>query len=101
MTALGNALLAVAAVALIVFPFCYHLTTRGHWRDSVMGWHLMSFMGALGIVMTFAILNFAFELYDWVRPLAWLLVAGVAWWRLILLFVVQHQDTRDDDRNPR
>jgi len=89
---LGNALLAIAATALIAFPFCYHLTTRGSWRKSVMGWHLMSFMGVLGLVMTFAILNFAIELPEWVRPLTWFLVGAVAWWRLILLFVVQHRD---------
>jgi len=97
---LGSVLLAVAAVALIAFPFCYHLTTRGSWRTSVMGWHLMSFMGVLGLVMTFAILNFAIDLPEWVRPLTWFLVGAVAWWRLVLLFVVQHRDDKPPKRRP-
>jgi hypothetical protein len=96
MRTLGHVLLALSAVALIAFPFCYHLTTRGHWRDTIMGWHLMSFMAVLGLVMTFALLNLVIELPGWVRPLTWLLVAGVAWWRLILLFVVQLRDDEDD-----
>ena len=89
---LGNVLLVVAAVALIAFPFCYHLTTRGAWARSMMGWHLMSFMGVLGVVMTFAVLNFVFTLPTWVRPLTWALIGAVAWWRLVLLFVVQHRE---------
>ena len=97
MRALGHVLLALSAVALIAFPFCYHLTTRGHWRDTIMGWHLMSFMAVLGLVMTFALLNLAIDLPGWVRPLTWLLVGAVAWWRLILLFVVQLRDEPHDD----
>lgn len=102
MRTLGNVLLAVAAVALIAFPFAYHLTTHGNWRKSSMGWHLMSHDAVFGLVITFAILNFVFELPSWVRPLTWFLVGVVAWWRLILLFVVQHRDDepRKPDTNP-
>jgi hypothetical protein len=96
MTTLGSALLIFAAIPLVAFPFCYHLSTRGTWRKSVMGWHLMSFMAVLGVVMVFALLNLEFTLPSWVRPFAWVLVAGVAWWRLILLFVIQHRETADD-----
>lgn len=92
----GNGLLVWAAVALVAFPFAYHLTTRGHWRDTAMGWHLMAYNAVMALVVSFAILNFAVHLPDWFRPLTWLMVGAVAWWRLILLFVVQHQETRDD-----
>lgn len=91
----GNLLLVLAAVPLVLFPFCYHFATHGAWFRSWMGRHLMSFMGALGVVMVFALLNLAFPLPTWVRVVAWLLVAGVAWWRLILLFVVQSQEDAD------
>lgn len=94
MRTLGTFLMLTAAAALILFPPCYHLTTRGGWRRSVMGWHLMSFMGVLGLVMCFAVSNVVFELPSWIRPLVWLLIGIVSWWRLILLFVVQHNEDR-------
>ena len=95
MRSVGNVFLYLAAVALILFPPCYHFSTRGAWRRSAMGVHLMSFMGVLGLVMCFAMANALFgPLPTWVRPLVWALIAVVAWWRLILLFVVQRQETR-------
>lgn len=97
MKVLGDVLLLTAAVALIAFPFAYHLTTRGAWARSVMGWHLMSFMAVLGLVSAFALTNALLgPLPAWLRPFTWLLIAGVAWWRLILLFVIQHRETRDE-----
>ena len=97
----GNALLVWAAMALIASPFYYQYKTRGHWRDSPMGWHLMSYMGVFAAVVTFAILNFALELPEWVRPLTWFMVGVVAWWRLLLLGAVQNKHRGDDHRNPR
>lgn len=93
MRALGNTLMLLAAMALILFPICYHLTTAGAWRKSPMGVHLMSFMGVLGMVMVFAVLNFVMDLPSWVRPFVWLCIAAVSWWRLVLLFVVQYRDS--------
>jgi hypothetical protein len=95
MRPLGNVLLLVAAVALIAFPICYHVTTRGAWRGTRVGVHLMAFMGVLGMVMLFAIANFVFDLPDWVRPFAWLCIAVVSWWRVVLLFVIQHSESDD------
>jgi hypothetical protein len=56
-----------------------------------VGVHLMAFMGVLGMVMVFAVANFVFDLPDWVRPFVWLCIAVVAWWRVVLLFVIQHE----------
>lgn len=95
MRGLGNVLLVLTSIPLIAFPLCYHFATHGAWFRSWMGRHLMSFMGALCVVMVFALLNLFMELWSWVRPLTWLLVGAVAWWRLILLFVVQHRDIDD------
>lgn len=97
MKALSDFLLVVSAVALIAFPFAYHLITRGHWRDSVMGRHLMAFMAVLAFVMATALFAIAYDLPEWVRTVRWLLVAVVSWWRLILLFVVQMRDERSSD----
>lgn len=104
---LGTALLFVAAGALIAFPFLYHWQTRGAWRDDSVGVHLMFFMGALGLVMVFAVANAvglilhpapavcanaASVLPGWVRPLVWFLIASVSWWRVAVLFQVQRED---------
>ncbi len=86
MRALGTALMFIAAAALITFPPLYHFRTRGRWRRSPMGVHLMSFMGALGMVMVFAIANVvAGPLPEWVRPFVWLSIAAVSWWRIGVL----------------
>ena len=85
---MGTALMLFAAVALILFPPCYHLRTRGRWLRTPGGPHLMSFMGVLGVVMCFAVANVVFELPSWVRPLVWFLIGCVSWWRLGLLFTV-------------
>lgn len=100
MKTLGNALMLWAGLALILFPICYHFATSGRWRRSAMGVHLMSFMGVLGLVMTLAVGNLITgngsvqnsDLPPWVRPLVWLLVGGVSWWRLVLLFVVLNEE---------
>lgn len=79
-----------AAVPLIAFPITYQITTRGAWRKSVMGRHLMAFMGALGAVMVLTVWGmFAGDLPRWIGPVAWLVIASVSWWRLLLLLSMQ------------
>lgn len=100
MTTLGNALMLWAGTALILFAPCYHFATGGRWKNSAMGVHLMSFMGVLGLVMLLAVGNLMAGhgvaqnpgLPPWVRPLVWLLIGGVSWWRLVLLFVVLNEE---------
>lgn len=100
MKTLGNVLMLWAGSALILFPVCYHFATSGRWRNSAMGVHLMSFMGAFGLVMALAVGNLIAGhgttqntgLPLWVRPLVWLLIGGVSWWRLVLLFVVLNEE---------
>lgn len=81
----GNFLLGFAAVALIAAPFVYHWRTRGWWRDTTTGWHIMAFMGVLSEVTCFAVANLFFDLPSWVRPFVWASIGVVAWWRLILV----------------
>jgi hypothetical protein len=101
MRPLGNVLLLVAAVALIAFPICYHILTGGSWRHvgawrtTTMGVHLMVFMGVFAEVMVFAVANFIWDLPSWVRPLIWFQIGAVAWWRVVLLFVIQHSESDD------
>lgn len=109
---LGTILMYVAAAALIPFPFLYQwqtggtLTRPGSWHKDGVGVHLMCFMGALALVMCFAVANSITQtlhppvgcavpgssLPDWVRPFTWALIAAVSWWRVAVLFDVQRED---------
>ena len=83
----------VAAVAFVISPVAYHVRSRGKWRNTSAGWHFMSYMGVMGLVMFFAIGAVLFgPLPGWVRPVVWLAIAVVAWWRLWLIFT----ETRGD-----
>lgn len=98
MQTLGTALMFAAAAALIIFPPLYHRRTRGRWRKSTFGIHLMSFMGVLGMVMGLAVLRvLGVDLPAWVRPLVWLAIGVVSWWRVGVLI----HETRGRDRVPR
>lgn len=88
MRTLGTVLMMTAAVAFIATPVAYHFRSRGHWRDTSAGWHFMSYMGVFALVMVLAMPRALFDvdLPDWVRPVVWLLIAIVAWWRLVVVF---------------
>lgn len=46
LVALGN-----AAIASTAFPIVYHVVTRGAWKDSAMGRHLMSYRVVLAALI--------------------------------------------------
>jgi chromate transport protein ChrA len=87
-------ILRVVAVALAfvmpaAFCTCYHLWTRGHWKDSRYGVHLMVVSGVDALIVLYVLL----AMLD-VVPLSWrpysgfiiyLSFAGTFLWRLILL----------------
>lgn len=98
MRILTTCLTLAAAAALLLFPFCYHFLTGGTWRrlgawrDTSAGVHVMCFMGVLGAVMGLVVARIVgVDLPEWVRPVVWGSIAVVAWWRLILLFVLQRR----------
>lgn len=95
---LGNVLMLVSAAILIPCPPLYWWWSRGDWRQTEGGRHLMAFMSGLAIVMCFAVTNFV-SLYIlhkgplplWVRPVTWGIVAFIAGWRLRLLYVSRYR----------
>lgn len=60
------ALVAIAAVEAWAFVVLYHFRTQGHWRDSRLGRHLMSFVAVVAALLTLALVSRAWG------PLAWL-----------------------------
>ena len=93
MRTLGTVFMLVAAVAFVVSPVAYHVWSRGKWRNTPAGWHFMSYMGVMGLVMFLAIGAVLLgPLPAWVRPLVWLIIGVVAWWRLVLIFTETRHD---------
>lgn len=94
-------LVLTAAAAFIAFPIAYQWTTGGAWINSVMGRHLMGFMGVIALVMVLAVwTRLAGPLPEWVRPAVWAAINFIAWWRLFLVIRLRHGDA-DDARHPR
>ena len=92
MTILGNVLMLYAAVVLISSPVLYAWWSRGDWRLTPYGRHVMAFMGGLALVMCFAVASLVMhttrhgDLPGTVRPIVWVIVSFIASWRLWLLW---------------
>lgn len=93
MRLLGNVLLLVAALGLIPAPFVYHWRSRGWWRATRMGWHLMTFMAVFSEVMCFAVASLFWDLPSCVRPFVWANIAFIAGWRLSLVGTAERPAT--------
>ena len=48
---IGDWLVIGSAVLAVACPVAFQWTTRGAWRDTAIGWHLMSFMLAIAAVL--------------------------------------------------
>ena len=92
MTILGNVLMLYAAAVLISSPVLYHWWSRGDWRLTTSGRHVMAFMAGLALVMCFAVASLVMRATDhgdlprMVRPIVWVIVSFIASWRLWLLW---------------
>lgn len=89
------AILATFSGAL-TFVASYAWLTRGEWRASIMGRHVMTFMAVITIVSSLAVLAI-FLGREWpgrniIRGLAWSAVAACVWWRVALLYRVQRDN---------
>ncbi len=88
---------AIVATALgtLAFVLSYAWLTRGNWKHSMMGIHVMTFMIVILVVTSLAVAAAFFgsdwPYRDWIRVGAWSLVASVIWWRVVLLFLAQHR----------
>jgi hypothetical protein len=80
----------------LVFIVGYAYWTRGHWRDSTMGWHLMAIASSEALVfglLSLAHLEPALAVHAWFRWVYLIAVATiglVTLWRFIILWIVYH-----------
>lgn len=91
----ADAAIIATLLGALVFVVAYSWRTRGAWKDSAVGMNVMAFMVSVLIVATLATIG-VFWGTDWpnrnvVRTLAWGLIAACIWWRVAILFRVQHR----------
>ena len=89
-----SAAIIITALGAWFFVVSYAWTTRGAWRDSPVGLNVMAFTAVVAVVSTLAVIA-VFWGTDWpgrnvVRGLAWGLVGACIWWRVVILYRVQH-----------
>lgn len=94
-----NAAIIATFAGALVFVVSYAWSTRGGWRRTVMGKHVMTFMSAILAVSMLAVAGVVWGT-DWpyrdaIRTAAWGSIAAVIWHRVWLLYRVQHQDRAD------
>lgn len=91
----ADAAVIATALGALVFVCSYAWTTRGAWRHTPMGRHVMTFMVSILAVSVMAVAAVIWGT-DWphrtvIRTAAWGLIAGCIWWRVVILFRVQHR----------
>jgi hypothetical protein len=91
-----NAAVIATMLGSLVFVAAYSWRTRGAWRDSAVGQNVMTFMASVLVVSSLAVASIIWGT-DWphrnlIRTLAWGLIAACIWWRVVILFRIQHRD---------
>lgn len=93
------AIFATFAGAL-AFVASYAWRTRGAWRMTAVGRNVMALMSVILVVSALAVVSVIWGT-DWphrdvIRFVAWSLVAACVWWRVAILWRIQHR--RDSRR---
>lgn len=90
------------ALAALTFVVLYAWTTRGAWRDSMVGLNVMAFMASILIVsmlgVAAVVLGTNWPYREVVRSTAWTVIGACIWWRVVILYWVQHRDREADRR---
>lgn len=91
-----DAAIIITALGALVFVVSYAWKTRGAWRDSPVGLNVMAFMSSVLVVSTLAVAGVIWGT-DWpyrnvIRTAAWGLIAACIWWRVVILFRIQHRN---------
>lgn len=87
--------IALAALTLGFAAFCFLFHVLADWRATVMGRHVMTFMGSITVILLFYWVDLAFDIPAWVCasiqvPL-FAFMAIVVWRRVALLIKIQKQ----------
>lgn len=90
-----NAAIVATFAGALVFVASYAWRTRGAWRDSAVGRNVMALMSVIVVVSALAVAAIIWGT-DWphrnaVRFVAWSLVAVCVWWRVVILWRIQHR----------
>jgi predicted TIM-barrel fold metal-dependent hydrolase len=92
----SNAAVILTAAGALVFVLAYAVTTRGAWRRSMVGVNVMTLMAAITIVSALAVAGIVWGSNwphrDVIRTAAWGSIGACIWWRVLILFRVQHAD---------
>lgn len=90
-----NAAIIVTFAGALLFVVSYAWRTRGAWWSSAVGRNVMALMSAILLVSGLAVAGVIWGT-DWphrnvIRFLAWSLIAVCVWWRVVILFRIQHR----------
>lgn len=90
-----NAAVIATTLGALVFVVFYAWRTRGAWRDSAVGRNVMALMAVILVVSALGVTTIVWG-FDWpyrnaVRFIAWGLVAVCVWWRVVILWRIQHR----------
>jgi hypothetical protein len=90
-----NAAIVATFAGALVFVASYAWRTRGAWRDSAVGRNVMALMAVIVVVSAMAVAAIIWGT-EWphrnvVRFVAWSLVAVCVWWRVVILWRIQHR----------
>jgi hypothetical protein len=91
----ANAAVVATFLGALAFVVTYAWSTRGAWRDSPVGLNVMTLMAVILAVSSLAVAAIIWG-NDWpyrdaIRTVAWSAIAGCIWWRLAILWRVQHR----------
>jgi len=102
MTAVFNTLLVLVTVGALFFPLYYQISTRGEWRRSPMGRHVMGYTSAaalLGISGIFRVFLPDLPGQEYVRIFALTLAVIFIWQRNYI--IIRAQNFPGDERTDR
>ena len=94
-------LVAMGFLGAMLFPVLYHSGSRGAWRHSELGRHLMSFSVAVGYALLALLLRITLGDYPGrgaVNFSAIFGLVGVTWWRSVQYVRVWRKPGRAEDR---
>jgi hypothetical protein len=88
----GSAEIVISSVVAVASPICYHVWTRGAWRYSRLGIHLMAYMSVIALTLVISDIRlFGGNRIDvpWfavLRVIAFVLVPFVLTWRFWIIY---------------
>lgn len=93
-------LIVMGFIGALLFPVAYQVGSRGQWRHTELGRHLMAFSLAVGYALLALLLRVAFGDYPGrglVNFSAIFGLVGVVWWRSVRYIMVWRKPRRVED----